>query len=203
MKLSTIAALGFLLALTTYAIKTMHGQQAQPDNTEMRQIFDEDQKDRDWGTQLRPGTAQMNKMLRDDALHQKRVRELLADDKLRTGKDFLEASFVFQHGDKPDDYLLAHILALVSIAKGNPEGRWISAATLDRYLQKIDQPQVFGTQYFTKDMSAGAWTQEPFNRVLVPEALRKNLCVPDLAQQSKVLESMNKNQEPDVPKVCP
>ncbi len=52
-----------------------------------------------------------------------------------------------QHGDAADDYLLAHILAVEAIVKGDASSKWISAATLDRYLQAIGKSQIFGTQY--------------------------------------------------------
>ena len=38
--------------------------------------------------------------------------------------------------------------------RGGSADKWIAAATLDRYLQSINQPQVFGTQY-PGDKSAG------------------------------------------------
>ena len=50
-------------------------------------------------------------------------------------------------GKQRPDYLLAHILALDAMAKGFDRAKWLSVATLDRYLQLIGQPQVFGTQY--------------------------------------------------------
>jgi len=37
------------------------------------------------------------------------------------------------------DYLLAHVLASVAVAKGDSKSLWISAASLDRYLQLIGQ----------------------------------------------------------------
>jgi hypothetical protein len=58
---------------------------------------------------------------------------------------------VFQHGRDADDYLLAHILAVQAVVKGDASSKWIAAATLDRYLQAIGHPQVFGTQYLDRD----------------------------------------------------
>ena len=81
-----------------------------------------------------------------DAVRQKRVHEMLNEGTVRTINDYIWASFIFQHGETPDDYLLAHVLAMVAASKGDKMGRWIAAATLDRYLQSIRQPQVFGTQ---------------------------------------------------------
>lgn len=63
------------------------------------------------------------------------------------GRDFRYASFIFQHGQTSDDYLLAHVLAVEAVVHGNTVSKWIAAATLDRYLQEIGQKQVFGTQY--------------------------------------------------------
>lgn len=178
MKRSTIVILMFLLVVTPYSTKTIRGQQAGSDNQEMRHIFDEDQNDRQTAGHAGWTPEVIKKMGADDERHYKRVRELLAQGALKTGEDFRKAAFIFQHGSKPDDYLVAHILAMVSVSKGDSGGRWIAAATLDRYLHSINQPQVFGTQSFTTDMSSGKWTQEPFNQNLIPEALRKALCVP-------------------------
>ena len=87
----------------------------------------------------------------NDLARRKRVHKLLASGKLSTGPDFHDAAFIYQHGNEPDDYLLAHLLAMTSVAKGDLDSRWIAAATLDRYLQAIGQPQVFGTQYLNPD----------------------------------------------------
>lgn len=59
---------------------------------------------------------------------------------LKTGEDFEDASVIFQHGDNPQDYLLAHVLAMAAMTKGDANARWIAAATLDRYLQSVKQP---------------------------------------------------------------
>ena len=114
------------------------------------------------------------------------VRELLAKGALHTGTDFEHAAFIFQHGEVPDDYLLAHTLAMIAVVHGNAGAVWIAAATLDRYLGAIKQPQIYGTQFHrTKDTP---WTQEPYNRGLIPDALRKQLGVPQEAAQQNQLK---------------
>ncbi|AOX19386.1 hypothetical protein A0U90_02730 [Kozakia baliensis] len=106
---------------------------------------------------------------------------MLADGELKTGQDFYEAAFIEQHGENSDDFLQAHILAMASLAKGYAKARWISAATLDRYLQSIQHPQVFGTQASVatdpRSHSAGAPTMKPFNPALIPDSLRNALGV--------------------------
>ena len=43
--------------------------------------------------------------------------------------------------------MLARVLQATAAAKGNSNDKWLSAASLDRYLSDINQPPVFGTQY--------------------------------------------------------
>lgn len=148
--------------------------------------------------------------VREEARRQQ-VRAMLAKGEVKTGEDFRDASFIFQHSDNADDYLMAHILAVESVIKGDDTSKWIAAATLDRYLQSINKPQVFGTQY-PLDPNAPASlraeqakahagrfkgrTQSPFNDKLVPDAVRHDFCVPDLAQQKKNLATLNAGSYP-------
>ena len=113
-----------------------------------------------------------NKIGPRDAQRRKQVMDLVSRGAAHTGQDFEEAAFIFQHDERPDDFLLAHPLATVAIAKGSAKSRWIAAATLDRYLQKIQQPQIYGTQYFIGPNQGDKFTQEPYNRQLVPDSLR-------------------------------
>jgi hypothetical protein len=154
-------------------------------NAEMKRIFDEDQKVRQPG--LKSDFAEAP---RTDAQRREQTRKLLSDGALHTGQDFWEAAFVFQHGSTAEDYLLAHTLAIVALKKGNQDGAWIAAATLDRYLQSINQPQIYGTQFrFPK---GEATTQDPYNRTLISDPLRKQLGVPSLVQQQKQLKHWDK-----------
>ena len=150
---------------------------------EMQRLYDEDQKAR----QTMPASkAEGVKMFRDDGDRRVAAKKLLDNNALHTGEDFEHAAFLFQHGDTPDDFLLAHTLALVAIAKGQSSAIWIASATFDRYLNAIKQPQIYGTQFFPQPGTG--WTQEPYNRTLVSDALRRQLGVPSLASQEKQLE---------------
>lgn len=126
-------------------------QTAPANSKEIHQLYLDDQADR--GVSLEG--AKKKEITPDDvaaydAARRKRARRLLEQGALQTGADFHDAAFIFQHGNQPEDYLLAHVLAIAAVAKGEPRGRWIAAATLDRYLLSIGQPQVFGTQYVTR-----------------------------------------------------
>jgi hypothetical protein len=119
-----------------------------------------------------------------DAARRDQVRLLLKNGKLHTGEDFEHAAFIFQHGGAPDDYLLAHTLAMIAVARGRVSALWIGAATLDRYLQNIGKPQIYGTQFKwnSKDQPT---TQEPYDRALIADSLRRALGVPSLAAQEE------------------
>jgi hypothetical protein len=150
-------------------------------NVELEAIFKEDQRVRvatpiDW--------AAVNKT---DAKRREQTKLLLAAGELHTGQDFEEAAVVFQHGDTPNDYLLAHTLAMVAVSKGDATAIWIAAATLDRYLEMVGQKQVFGTQY--SGDAKHPWTQEPYDRTLVSDALREQLGVPSQASQLEQLKA--------------
>ncbi|HEV2205275.1 MAG TPA: OsmC family protein [Candidatus Acidoferrales bacterium] len=153
-------------------------------NPRMKQIFEQDQHARelpfekiDWAV-----------VGKEDAARRAAARTLLAEGKLHTGADFDRAAVVFQHGDKPDDYLMAHTLAIIAVAKGESDATWIAAATLDRYLQSIHQPQIYGTQFNTGKRPV---TQEPYNRALVSDSVRALLGVPPLSAQERQREKYN------------
>ena len=150
-------------------------------NTEMEAIFKEDQRVRT------VGKIDWEMVNKTDAERREQTRRLLAIGSLHTGKDFEEAAFVFQHGDSAGDYLLAHTLAMVAVSKGDATAVWIAAATLDRYLWKVGQKQVLGTQY--SGDAKHEFTQEPYDRELVSDALREQLGVPSQALQLMQLKA--------------
>ena len=140
---------------------------------EMTHIFEADQA-------VRSGPIaglDFRAMAKADGDRRAKVREILARGHLRSAADFLHASTVFQHGDKSSDYLLAHTLALIALKKGSAEAAWMAAATLDRYLQAIGQPQIYGTQFRTPN--SGPVTQDLYDRAVVSDDLRRMLGVPD------------------------
>ena len=153
-------------------------------NAEMASIYEDDQKVRQNGLSTRADWAAIEKA---DRVRRERVAALLARSALHTAEDFRKAAFVFQHGERSDDYLLAHTLALVAVAKGDQGAAWIAAATLDRYLQSVRQPQIYGTQF----LGAGAaTTQKPYNQQLISDALRSELGVPTQASQAEQLKTL-------------
>jgi hypothetical protein len=182
----TTTLLGIGLALSAHAVAQ---NIAQDDNADMQMLFKADQAVR---SGIRPeqftDRAFVTKMIAEDQERRLKVRKLLDSGALRSGEDYYAAAYVFQHGSTADDYLLAHSLALAAVANGKKDATWIAAATLDRYLQKIGQKQIYGTQFIS--VKATGPTMEPYDRTLVPDGLRKVLGVPERKLQDERLEKM-------------
>jgi hypothetical protein len=90
----------------------------------MTEIFDADQASRKtWPPK--------DFMAQNDQDRQRRARtgDLLDRGLLHSADDFYHAAFVYQHGDRPDDFLKAHVLAMVAVGRGRADAKWIAAAT--------------------------------------------------------------------------
>ena len=158
-----------------------------------------------------------------DEERRKKVLEMFRQNQLVTAEDFHDASFIFQHGQTADDYLLAHILAMDAVVRGDTTSKWIAAATLDRYLQKIGQKQVFGTQYLDTQYAyylqhhndadvvakmkavPSQPTQQPYDENLLPALVRRDFCVPDLAEQKNYITLTTEGKPAEIPRIsaCP
>lgn len=137
------------------------------------------------GKTLKPPDLHGKSVAARDQEREHAVRNLLAEGKIKSGSDFWLSALIFQHSEKPEGILLAHLLASTAAAKGNSNGKWLAAASLDRYLWDIGQPQVFGTQF--KEGAGGKWTMEPYSRETLSDAERAIWCIVPLAQQAKIL----------------
>ena len=180
---SSLLAFALLMASTSSSAATITAAEL-PTNAEMTAIFEADQRAR--SGEMVDG----NLVGRQDEARRKRAQALMDSGAFNSGDDFYHAAFVFQHGRMPDDYLKAHLLATIAVARGKAEATWIAAATLDRYLQAIGRPQILGTQFYTGP--DGRTTQEPFDRSLASDALRASLGVPPLTQQEERRKSIEK-----------
>lgn len=176
----TVLVLGLALIVSPAA-----AQPPPAPNPEMARIFSEDQADRNG----EPGTIDWKAVGPRDEQRRAATRKLLADGLLKTAEDFHAAAFVFQHGHQENDFLLAHTLAMAAVERGKKESLWIATATLDRYLMQLGRPQIYGTQY-SRPHTTRIWTQEPYNRELLSDALRSELGVKTLAEQAETLAGL-------------
>lgn len=128
-----------------------------------------------------------------DAKRRADARRLLAAGRIRSGREYQFAALLFQHSDTTEDLRLAHVLATTAVFKGQIEARWLAAATTDRYLWHLGQPQIFGTQ-FTRGPGAAEWTNEPYDRDALSDSVRAAWCVVPLSEQATVLAAMRQGK---------
>lgn len=133
-----------------------------------------DQKDRTF-TKM-PTAAEWEPISARDRARRARVREILLADEARTADDFSHAALIFQHGETPSGYLLAHELSAIALQKGKFET--LTALAEDRWLQSIGRLQRWGSQF---DWDGNL---KPVFRdgVTVSDAMRADLMLPTLPE---------------------
>jgi hypothetical protein len=175
-------------------------------NPEVLQLAIQDQWDRGndmfGAKELPPPDMHGQTVQQRDEQRHAAIRKLLTDGKVQSGTDFWLSALIFQHSNKADDLMLAHVLAVTAAAKGNHNGKWLAAASLDRYLWAIGQPQIFGTNF--QKGSNGKWTNEPYAKDTVSDAERAVWCVIPLQEQEKILNNIRngKSLEPSAIRDC-
>jgi hypothetical protein len=158
------------------------------DNAELARLMDEDQADRtneesiDWKI-VGPR----------DAARLKRAKKLYAQNQLQTGGDYYHAAMVLQHSEVADDYLLAHELCVAAISKGDARGKWLAAASEDRFLMNISRPQRFATQFLCDGIPNCEYHLFKVDAGVTDE-LRRVLEVPSLAEMKAREARMKKKK---------
>jgi len=155
--------------------------------TLLRTIYEEDQKNRN--------------DIEGDARRRELVRGLIREGKVQSGEDYYYAAFIFQHGQRPSDFLYAHVLAVTAVSKGLRGAMWLSAASLDRYLYWVKQPQIFGTQFGSPFTDTD--DQEPYDKEMVSDELRAQWCVAPRSTQDKILSDLRAGKEFGSTRICP
>ena len=90
---------------------------------------------------------------------------------------------------------------MTAVNKGLHNPIWLSAATLDRHLHSIQQPQVFGTQFGS--LSDSRDDQERYDRGIVSDALREQWCVAPEATQATILSDQRAGNGFRSTRTCP
>lgn len=149
-------------------------------NQQLKVLYEQDISERnsiDWDT---ASPHQISRLRQKDKARRDQVLNLIRKKKIRTAADYHHAALIFQHGDVPDDYKLAHNFAQKAVKLGDKSAKWLYAATLDRYLISIGKPQKFGTQFKLNDK--GEWELgEPIDPTVTDEE-RAKFNVPPLSQ---------------------
>ena len=160
-------------------------------NAELARIVAEDQKDR--ANQFQLTKAERKAVFQRDVPRRQRVGELMRSGALKTGEDFERAALVFQHGATLRDFELAHVLAMTASAVEPGRGRWLAAASFDRLISFLHQPEVFGL---------GLAKNVRIDRDLLPDTIRELNCVPSLATREQQLREIAEKKTLTTPGPC-
>jgi hypothetical protein len=156
------------------------------DNPILETMFREDQADRlipsakiDW-----PAISARDKQRRIE------VARMRAAGQLNTSVDHSRAAMIYQHGPALSDWQMAHELAnrAFYLDVNNREARWLIAATKDRELVHLGQPQRYGTQYH--QVRKGFWELYPVDPSVTDDE-RFRYGISDLATMRSQIAILN------------
>lgn len=156
-------------------------------NLVLQKMADEDQKARmagglDWET-----------LIKQDSLRRVKVYELLAENRVKTAKDYFNAGIIFQHGNDTIASKMAVTCFEKAINMDSSLNRWWYAAAVDRDLMRRDEPQIYGTQYIgvKDDNGAPVTVQYKMDTTKITDKERQYYYVPTLAEQKSKNKTLN------------
>ncbi len=120
---------------------------------------------------------------------------MLTDGKLKTGDDYYNAAFIFQHGESVDEARTAYSLAWIaaSLMPDNKKAQWLATASWDRMMMRQKKPQWYGTQYVPSE-NGKEWLLYNFDADAVTDQERQSFGI----QKAKDIDpSFPRAQRPD------
>jgi len=159
------------------------------DNLKLVEIFQEDQKDRE---RVYENPAEVAKLKDRDTIRRKRIIVMMELGEVKTKNDLYHAAVIFQHGEKGGDFLAAHRLATLAALLGHKTARWLLAASLDRYLMCIRQPQVYGTQFEYNSTEKRYQLKLPLEEMVLLSFEKEMLGIPSVNDRLNQLNAHNR-----------
>lgn len=145
---------------------------------ELKQLYDDDQKDQNDPSWTESNDAEFSRRQKE---RRDRVLQIVEAGMLADMQDWDHAALLLQHGQTPEDILLAHVLSIPPGTSGLPNAPFMCAATLDRYLQGVGRAQIFTTQSGAADPKVYL-PMEPFDDTM-DQSVRSVFGLPPLARQ--------------------
>lgn len=143
---------------------------SQSDESLIASLAEQDQNDR--AEYLKSPTPEnWHYVTERDKLRRARILELMQEEKLSTADDYFNAGLIMIHGISTEELILSHVLAMAASAKGHPAAAWLSAVTLDNFLQSLEQGQVFDT-YPPQNVDHGTDLKSAKKTVFITESIK-------------------------------
>lgn len=148
------------------------------DNADLQKLVEADQADRQGYTKLTE--AQRNEVAGRDRVRRAAVQKMLDADILKNARDFKNAALLFQHGEKPEDFLAAHELYLLSETTGGPDEEHGNGLAIseDRFLDTTGEKQRFSPKF---DFEFNAKLPETDHPASVTDPFRLDFFSPPLS----------------------
>lgn len=177
---------GFVSCNAKHCTTTNLAQAKVIDNSELIEIYKNDQADR------HTDTLDWNIVMKNDGLREVRVYELLDSSKVNSSLDFFRAAMIFQHGKDSTAYGMAVKLMRKCIELDSTANKWLLAAAIDRDLLSRNKPQIYGTQYWM--VKNQRWELRTIDITKITDAERVEYGVETLAQQREKAKQLNRKQ---------
>ena len=87
---------------------TVRAQSAAPTTAAVSRVHQLEMEDQSEN----PGNISAAEYYRHGDARRAEIRKLLEEGKITSGEDFSDAALIFQHGQAPEDFLFAHVLAV-------------------------------------------------------------------------------------------
>jgi len=136
------------------------------------------------------GTAAYRALRERDALRRKEVLGIMATSGIDDGENMFQAAMILQHGDEAEEVWQAHRLARAAADAGHRPGRWLAAASLDRWLMYQGKPQKFGTNIVPDGRRQRLWDVDPGTT----DEERAQWDVPRLAEMVRRAEELTRSE---------
>jgi hypothetical protein len=111
-----------VLSLGSIGLSTQNGAPTTAAVSRVHQLEIEDQSEN-------PGNISATEYYRHGDARRAEGRKLLEEGKITSGEDFSDAALIFQHGQTPEEFLFAHVLAVEALIRGGSADKWLAAAT--------------------------------------------------------------------------
>lgn len=165
-------------------------------SAELLKIAREDQSDRTGAYD----SIDWSKVNQRDLQRRIQVATIFAEGCFKASSDYASAATIYQHGNTADHYYQAFVWANEAVRLGDKTQLWWTAAALDRYLVKIGQKQLFGTQL--RQDGSGLWCIETVEPSF-PESLRMKFVKLSVKDQiARTLKGIGAEQSPHDVKNC-
>lgn len=89
----------------------------------------------------------IQRVQKNDQERESIVLDMLKKGRIRSSEELYFAAFILQHAQCSQLTKAANRLAELAVRRGDDKAKWLYAATLDRYLLSLGQPQKYGTQF--------------------------------------------------------